>query len=181
MITTTLTTPGLVLRPWTEEDIPAMVAAHQDPAMRRWLRRTVTTVEEARRIIQARQADAQDGTGVSFAVLRAAAGGDPGDVVGSVSLRGLGGPAVSGEVGYWVAASARGQGIATRALNAVCDWAFERPWPRPLERLELIHAVGNQASCRVAVNAGFSLSAVLPPNLPEFPGEGHRHTRPATG
>lgn len=68
-------------------------------------------------------------------------------------------------------------GHRARALNAVCEWAFLLPRPRPLERLELIHAVGNHASCRVADKAGFSLSAVLPPHLPEFPDDGHMHTR----
>jgi hypothetical protein len=37
------TSPGLVLRPWTEQDIPAMVAAYRDPVMRHWLPRPVTT------------------------------------------------------------------------------------------------------------------------------------------
>jgi RimJ/RimL family protein N-acetyltransferase len=80
-------------------------------------------------------------------------------------------------VGYWVAAPARGRGIAPRALNAACEWVFRLPRPRPLERLELIHAVGNVASCRVAGKAGFTLSAVLPPLLPDFPDDGHLHIR----
>jgi hypothetical protein len=46
------TSPGLLLRPWTELDIPAMVAAHRDPAMRHWLRHPVTTTEEVRRMIE---------------------------------------------------------------------------------------------------------------------------------
>jgi hypothetical protein len=50
---------------------------------------------------------------------------------------------------------------------------------RPLDKLELIHAVGNHASCRVAGKAGFALSAVLPPVPPEFPDDGHLHIRPA--
>ena len=59
----------------------------------------------------------------------------------------------------------------------MCEWVFSLPRPRPLERLELIHAVGNQASCRVADKAGFSLAAVLPPLPPEFPEDGHLHIR----
>jgi hypothetical protein len=50
---------------------------------------------------------------------------------------------------------------------------------RPLERLELLHAVGNHASCRVADKAGFILSQLLPPLLPEFPDDGHLHIRHA--
>jgi Acetyltransferase (GNAT) domain len=46
---------GLLLRPWTEQDIPAMVSAHRDPVMRRWLRHPITTAEQARQIIEARR------------------------------------------------------------------------------------------------------------------------------
>jgi RimJ/RimL family protein N-acetyltransferase len=175
------TSPGLLLRPWSEQDVDAMVAAYRDPVMRHWLRRSVTTVEEAQRVIQARIADRQAGTGFSFAVLQTDADGAPADLVGGVSVRRLEREAVSGEVGYWVMASSRGQGIAPRALNAVCEWAFRLPRDRPLEQLELIHAVGNHASCRVADKAGFALTATLPPLLPEFPNDGHLHIRLAGG
>jgi len=171
------TSPGLLLRPWTEQDIPAMVAAYRDPVMRHWLRHPVTTAQEAQRIIETRCADRRAGTGFSFAVLQANADGAGGDLVGGVSIRRLDREDASGEVGYWVTASSRGQGIAPRALNAACKWAFRLPRARPLEQLELIHAVGNHASCRVADKAGFALAAVLPPLLPEFPNDGHLHIR----
>jgi len=73
-------TPRLLLRPWGEQDIPAMVAAYRDPVMRQWLRRLVTTGDEARAIIQARRADWAAETGFSFAVL-VAEPGVPGDLV----------------------------------------------------------------------------------------------------
>ena len=171
--------PGLLLRPWTEQDIPALVAAHRDPVIRRWLRHPVTTEQEARQVIKTRQADRRAGSGFSFAVLAAGADGTASDLVGSVVIRGLGGQAVSGEAGYWVVSHARGQGIAPRALNAACEWAFGLPRLQPLQRLELIHAVSNQASCRVADKAGFALSAVMPPLPPQFPEDGHLHIRPA--
>jgi RimJ/RimL family protein N-acetyltransferase len=172
------TSPGLMLRPWIEQDIPAMVAAYRDPVMRRWLRHPVTTAEEAHRVIEARRGDRRAGTRFSFAVLQADPDGSAGDLVGGVSIRRQDGRAASGEVAYWVTAPWRGRGIAPRALNAVCEWAFRLPW-HPLERLELIHAVGNRASCRVADKAGFALSAVLPPLPPEFPSDGHLHIRVA--
>jgi RimJ/RimL family protein N-acetyltransferase len=173
--------PGLLLRPWTEQDIPAMVAAYRDPVMRHWLRHPVTTTQEAQRIIEVRWADRRAGTGFSFAVLRVDADSVPGDLVGGISIRRLDRDATSGEVGYWVTAPSRGQGIASRALNAACEWVFGLPRDRPLEQLELIHAVGNHASCRVADKAGFALTAVLPPLLPDFPNDGHLHIRPAGG
>jgi RimJ/RimL family protein N-acetyltransferase len=171
----TATAAGLLLRPWAERDIPAMVAAYRDQEMRRWLRSPVTNPEQARERIQTRQADWRSGRAFSFAVLEIDADGVTGDLAGSVTVRGLGGPAASGEVGYWVAAPARGRGIAPRALSVLCEWVFALP--RRLERLELIHAVGNLASCRVADKAGFSLAAVLPPLRPDFPDDGHLHIR----
>jgi hypothetical protein len=45
----TATAPALLLRPWTEQDIPAMVEAHRDPVMRQWLRHPVRNADEARR------------------------------------------------------------------------------------------------------------------------------------
>ncbi|HEX4289946.1 MAG TPA: GNAT family N-acetyltransferase [Trebonia sp.] len=169
-------TPRLLLRPWVEQDIPAMVAAYRDPVMRQWMRRLIKTGDEARTIIQARRADWAAGTGFSFAVL-VAEPGVPGDLVGSVSIRGLDDARVSGEVGYWIMATARGRSIAARALDVVSEWAFRLPRPRPLERLELLHSVGNHASCRVAQKTGFAFSAVLPPLLPDFPDDGHLHIR----
>jgi len=172
----TATTPGLLLRPWAEQDIPAMVEAHRDPVMRRWLPHRVGTADEARLLIRARNAEARAGAGFSFAVLLAEPEA-PRDLVGSVGIRGLGDAAVSGEVGYWITAPARGRGIAARAVDAVCAWAFSMARRRPLERLELLHSVGNHASCRVAEKAGFTFSAVLPPLLPDFPDDGHLHIR----
>jgi RimJ/RimL family protein N-acetyltransferase len=129
-------------------------------------------------MIQARRADWAAGSCFSFTVLLAEPR-VPGDLVGSVSIRGLDDVAVSGEVGYWITAPARGRGIAARAVDAVCEWAFRLPRQRPPERLELLHSVGNHASCRVAEKAGFPFSAVLPPLLPDFPNDGHLHVRPA--
>src|ERR1700722_16795860 len=175
----TAASPCLQLRPWREQDIPAMVAAYRDPVMRQWLRRLVTTDDEARDVIQARRADWATGACFSLAVLLAGPG-IPGDLAGSVSIRGLGDAVASCEVGYRVTAPARGRGIAARAVDAVCEWTFRLPRRRPLERLGLLHSVGNHASCRVAEKAGFPFSAVLPPLLPDFPDDGHLHIRRAS-
>lgn len=177
--------PGVLLRLWEEEDIPAMVEAHRDPLMRRWLRHPVTTREQARQVVEARRADARSGKGFSFAILEMPDDGKASRLAGGVSLRRreAGTPGVrtpTAEVGYWVAAHARGRGVAPRALNAVCEWAFGTIGDPSLERLELIHSVGNRASCRVAEKTGFALSAVLPPVPPDFPDDGHLHVRRAT-
>jgi RimJ/RimL family protein N-acetyltransferase len=104
----TATEPGLLLRSWTERDIPAMVAAHRDPLMRRWMRHPIMTAEQARQSVEARRADRQADRAFSFAMLEIDADGTAGEPVGSVLIRSLTSKAASGEVGYWVAAHARG-------------------------------------------------------------------------
>jgi RimJ/RimL family protein N-acetyltransferase len=176
-------TPRLLLRPWTEYDIPAMIAAYRDPEMRRQLRNLVTSTEQARQVIQSRRADREAGRAFSFAVVAVPA--DPGfeaetaagSLAGSVVVRGLEQESPTAEVGYWVVAPARGLGIAPRALDAVCQWVFQLPRARPLQRLDLIHSTMNPSSCRVADKAGFVMSAILPPLPPDFPHDGHLHIR----
>lgn len=53
---------------------------------------------------------------------------------------------------YWLTASVRGYGLASRALATVASWAFAE---LDLFRLELGHRVNNPASCRVAAAGGF--------------------------
>ena len=60
------------------------------------------------------------------------------------------------EIGYWVVPSARGRGIAPRALVAVSNWAIDE---LRLHRLELQHSTKNEASCRVAEKAGYPLES----------------------
>lgn len=58
---------------------------------------------------------------------------------------------------YWLTASARGRGLATRGLTTVARWAHDE---LGLFRLELGHRVNNPASCAVATRAGFAAEGV---------------------
>jgi len=81
------------------------------------------------------------------------------------------------EVGYWIAAHARKQGVAARALETVSRWALGTQEIVPLTRLDLFHTAANQASCRVAVKCGYPLHDLLPATPPAFTAGGHRHVR----
>jgi RimJ/RimL family protein N-acetyltransferase len=59
---------------------------------------------------------------------------------------------------YWVRTSRRGQGIAARASRLAARFAFEQ---LELLRVEIVVAVGNQASLRVAEKAGARREGVL--------------------
>lgn len=61
-------------------------------------------------------------------------------------------------LGYWVRSSMARKGIATAAVCAVQDWAFAHT---DLIRLEIVVAVGNLASRRVAERAGATFEGVL--------------------
>lgn len=76
--------------------------------------------------------------------------------VGNVGVTGIERRHDTGWVHYWLAPSARGQGIARRALATVADLAFADG----LFRLELGHRTENPASCRVASAAGFRAEGV---------------------
>ena len=61
-------------------------------------------------------------------------------------------------LGYWVRSGATGQGIAPRAALLTRDWAFEHT---ALVRIEVVIAVGNHRSIRVAEKSGAFREGVL--------------------
>lgn len=56
------------------------------------------------------------------------------------------------EVGFWLAAPARGRGIMTDAVGLVCEYAFAT---LDVQRVEWQAVVGNERSRAVASRAGF--------------------------
>ena len=171
-----LTADGLLLRPWHEEDVPALLEAYDDPVMRQWVRLPVSTPEEAARWLELQREGWASGTRFSFAVTDVSRGGE---LVGNLALKRPGPGPERAEVGYWTAAWARGRGVAPRALEALTAWAFTAFAEEGLVRLELLHQVDNVASCRVAEKSGYAFAELLDALPPEFPLDGHLHVREA--
>ncbi|WP_143094751.1 GNAT family N-acetyltransferase [Streptacidiphilus jiangxiensis] len=168
----TETAPPLTLRPWRDADVPAIVAAHGDEVMRRWLMRPIGDADEARAWLADVVAGWADGTLLSWAVE------EDGVVVGHFVVKAADPPAtLATGVGYWTVAQARGRGIASRCVETATQWLFGEQDLLPADEIELLHTVGNEGSCRVAQKCGYELASVLPPLPPEFPEEGHRHVR----
>ncbi|WP_308128194.1 GNAT family N-acetyltransferase [Modestobacter italicus] len=142
----TLGVDELVLRPWRTEDEVAVWALAADPALRQWNARGFGSREEVREMV-ARLADWSGGDRASWAVTDAV-----GTLLGSVSLHSVDRVQGDAQLGYWVAPAARGRRVAARAADAVCRWAFDAG----IDRVELYHAVENEASGRVAARAGFT-------------------------
>lgn len=174
--TVTLTAGPLLMRPWRTDDIPALLTAYDDPAMRQWVRIPVSDVADAERWLAVQRDGWASGDRFSFAVTDTARGGE---LVGNLALKRPLPGADSAEAGYWTAAAARGRGVAPRALRALTDWAFTTFAAEGLRRLELLHQVDNEASCRVAEKAGYPLAEVIPGLPPQYPLDGHRHVRHA--
>ncbi|MEV0157384.1 GNAT family N-acetyltransferase [Micromonospora sp. NPDC050686] len=146
-----LTAPGLALRPWRPADAPAVLAAVTDPAIAQWNPQDVTDEAGAVEWIRHRT-DWSAGTAISLAVTDAADGA----LLGGIALHRIRGE--DAEIGYWTAAPARGRNVAARAVTALTGWGFTR---LGLHRVELLHAVPNVASCRVAERAGYAAEGLL--------------------
>jgi RimJ/RimL family protein N-acetyltransferase len=143
------------LRPWRDSDIPALVAACQDPEIARWTRvPSPYGRADARAYLMARYDATFAGLSAPFAIVAAAGG----ELLGSISLMRFAWEHRRAEVGYWLAAPARGRGHATRAVRLICAWGFA---DLRLERIDLLAATGNRASQTVAERAGFHREAVL--------------------
>ncbi|MFI5841938.1 GNAT family N-acetyltransferase [Catenuloplanes sp. NPDC051500] len=163
---------GLTLRLWTEADVPALVAAYADPDLRRWTQLHADTVPAALAWVAVQRDGLANRTRYGFAIVGSAGG----PILGTVALKRADPDGPRGEVGYWTTAPARGRGLAPRAVSVLTDWAFAA-FPE-LRAIDLRHRLGNLASCRVAVKAGYPLIETLPPEAPGRDG-GHLHTRAA--
>lgn len=168
----TLTRDGLALRPWAAPDAPVLVDAYADASIQRWHVRAMA-YDEAQLWISSRAARWRGEIGADWAVSR------DGAVVGRVGLRTLDLAEGYGEVAYWVLPEARGAGIATAAVSALAEWALHSVG---LHRLELRHSVDNEASCRVAAKASFTLEGTMRQQLMHSDGwhDMHLHARLAT-
>ena len=131
-------------------DAATILAACTDPLIKLF-NAGPTTLDEARAWCEGR-ADWSDGTHASWLVKDTA-----GTLLGAVSLFEIDRKSLDCQAGYWVAAPARGRRIASAALAAAARFAFG---VLALNRVELFHAVENEASCRTALRSGFAIEGV---------------------
>ncbi len=150
----------------TPDDVPALVAAFADPAIALWNagRRRDATVEER---ATAWVADRATWTREHCSwVVR----GPDGMLVGQVSIHLIDQMMGTGEMGYWLTPAGRGRGVGTAAVDTASRFAFDL---LGLARLDLFHAVENEASCRLAVRCGYLLEGTVRQSY--VYGDGLRH------
>jgi RimJ/RimL family protein N-acetyltransferase len=155
------------LRPPSAEEAADALAMLQDSLTVRWNPApAVVDLTSARDWCQ-RGADWADGSHATFSVLEATTA----RLVGNVSLWRVDlTDQRTAAIGYRTAPWARGRGVATAAVGAVTRWAFGA---LGIERIELPHGVGNDASCRVALRCGYPAEGVLRGAWRD--GDGRRH------
>jgi len=162
---------GLVLRPWEPFDAADFFAAYQDPSIQHWHPRQPASETQAKEWFEQYRRNWEQEKGASWAVTR---GGH--EVVGRMALGSIDLDAGIAGCGYWVLPAARGAGIAPSALTAVSIWALDEAG---FYRLHLSHSTRNDASCRVAVKAGFQLEGTKRGEAPHADGrhDMHLHAR----
>ncbi|GIF62473.1 acetyltransferase [Asanoa ishikariensis] len=163
---------GVRLRPWRPDDRELVLAGYADPDVQRWHCRSMTPLEADAWIASWRGRWSGE-SGAGFAIER------DGAVAGQISLRRIDLAEGLAEVSYWVLPTARGAGIAGRALTALTGWSFGK---LGLHRIEVAHSTANPASCAVAERAGFVLEGTKRAEAKHADGwhDTHLHARLAT-
>lgn len=148
---------AIQLREPENRDVPQLAAAVQGSLadLQPWLAWATPAYSVAHAqwwVGDARQQRAA-GTAYEFVITDAAD-----QVVGACGLNRIDAENRMANLGYWVASRAAGQGIAARAVQQLTRWAFGFTG---LHRLEIVAAVGNARSLRVADKAAAIREAVL--------------------
>ena len=147
----------VTLRPWSERDIPVLVALlDADPEITRWMDTIPQPYgeDDARGWVERTSGYWREGTGAQFAITDA----ENGAVLGGIGIGWTDATHEVAEVGYWLASDARGRGLTTRALTLVARWTLGE---LQCQRLQLRADERNVASQRVAEKVGFQREGVL--------------------
>jgi RimJ/RimL family protein N-acetyltransferase len=131
----------VILRAWSEDDAEVYAAAVHDPEIQRWTREGHVTAQQVRDAV--RRVGHEPG--------RFCIADDDGRAIGNAGWKVLDDEPGTVEGYYWVAADARGRGVASTALRELFDRAVEAG----ATTVRLVIRIGNEASNRTAERAGF--------------------------
>ena len=149
------------IRPYQASDAePLFEAARESTAdVFPWLEwcHAQYSMAEAVEWIGSREPLFTEGTEYTFAIV-----GDDGRYLGGCGLNQITRLHRFANLGYWVRSSATGRGVAREAVRQVAAFAFRET---DLERLEIVCAVGNVRSQRVAERSGAMREGILKARL----------------
>lgn len=143
---------ALMLRPWHLDDVNSVYEICQDPAIQEFTTVPVPYTKEIAELwIRTSPQKYLEREKIALAGIR------NGELVLSVSLHNIHEFDHVGEIGYWVSPSARGEGLATHAVEMLTDLAFAIGF----RRVTALTLPDNLASQKTLLNAGFELETVL--------------------
>lgn len=146
------------IRRYRAEDVPLLFEAARESAneMFAWMSwcHPNYTLEESRSFVLSREAAWHQKTEYDFAVFRV----ESGKFLGGVGLNQFNSKNNFANLGYWVRSSETGRGIATAATLLAAQFGFE---DLRLNRIEILTAIENAASRRVAQKAGAKKEGIL--------------------
>ena len=146
----------ILLRPFRIQDVPQLYEAVHESLkdLKPWMSWATEGYTEmtAREYITIARARWEEHTFYGFAITRDEI------ILGSCTLSSIHPIYHFCNLGYWVRSSCRGQGIAGRAAQLAARFAFEQ---LGLIRAEIVIAVGNHASLRVAEKIGAHDEGIL--------------------
>ncbi|HLX21494.1 MAG TPA: GNAT family N-acetyltransferase [Gaiellaceae bacterium] len=136
-----------------ESHLPALEPVVNDPETVRFTRiPEPVSPGGARRMLEQAVTGRRDGNREAFAIVD-----DYGEFLGIAVAPTINRDTLTAELGYMVAAAARGRGVATEGLRQLTEWAFGEG----MLRLELLISVDNGASKKVAERCGYTREGVL--------------------
>jgi RimJ/RimL family protein N-acetyltransferase len=142
----------VTLRPPDEGDLAAIDLGINDPEVVRWFGQPDASAIDVLTLNRRRWAEGSP----TFAICEM-----DGICGGHVWMNLSTGDAAVGYVGYWLLPSARGRGLATRAVRLLSDWAVR---DLGTTHLGLLTEPANEPSQRVAERSGFRRVGILADN-----------------
>lgn len=140
------------LRMHADGDLDRVAAASLDPEVLRW-----TRVPEDNSAVAMREWLGEwRGLGEELHLIVVSADGD--ELIGAIGLLRYEPEERRCEIGYWLAASARGRGYAARAVRLLGDWAYA---DLGVERIGIAAEPENEASIAVAQRCGYRYEGIL--------------------
>jgi len=145
------------IRPYQRDDVPALHQAAQESYqdIAPWMPwcHAEYSLAEAETWVDAVIAGSKAGTIYDFAILV------DDRYAGACGINQLNPHDRVANLGYWLRSSCTGKGVAAWAARQVIEWAFDNTI---LNRIEIVVAVDNLRSQRVAEKLGANRDAVLP-------------------
>jgi RimJ/RimL family protein N-acetyltransferase len=151
---------SVLLRPWTHDDVPAIVCACRDGSIARWSPVIPCPYGEGDALgwLEGQEPMRVRGDGLDLAIIHAGTGA----VLGAIGVSDVSMTLLSASVGYWLAPEARGHGYMTTAVRLLAGWTLDQ---LGLARIALMTDPDNVASQRVAERCGFTREGHLRSNL----------------